>query len=169
MKPAASCGLQKLLPSQLPVCVLGLYLRLQSEACSCVMQEMCKQCGLAPSGRCYWQTSLLTGRWSHWIVASINLTWLSAESAEQAEQQAQAASDPEQVFQEGGMAQPSVQAKDKQQGATSRPMAPSALEDMIQPSPTDEGNSAERDIDVQVKLAACSGVPMSSGIESFCK
>ena len=66
------------------------------------------------------------------------------------------------------MAQPSVQAKDEQQGATSRPMAPSEIEDMIPPSPTDEGNSAEPGIDVQVKLAACSSVPMSSGIESFC-
>ena len=45
MKPAASCALQKLLLSPIASLRAGSLLRLQSEACSCVMQEMCKQCG----------------------------------------------------------------------------------------------------------------------------
>ena len=162
---AAFCSAEMHLPLQLRLC-LGILDSLAPSSLDCAWScagSKWQHCQPTLAARCAVQGPNCLKP------ASVNPTWLFAESAEQAEQQAEAASDPEKVFREGvGTAQPSVQAKAKRQGATSRPMAPSEMEDMIQPSPTDEGNSAERDIDVQVKLAACSSVPMSSSIGSFC-
>ena len=55
------------------------------------------------------------------------------------------------------MAQPSAQTKDKQPIDTNQPKATPEVKDSIQPVFDDEGNSTERDIDVQVSwlLAVC--------------
>lgn len=103
--------------------------------------------------------------------ASVDLTWIFAESAEQAEQHAQAAADPGKVFREGaGMAQPSPQNKDKGPVATSQPKAPSEVEDSTQPASKDDGNSAECDIDVPVSwlpavVCHCALASRASAIE----